>query len=53
MSAAEIVIASAKRTAVGSFNGAFGNTPAHELGAVAIKAALEAAQGRARARSTR
>ena len=33
MSAPEIVIASAKRTAVGSFNGAFGNTPAHELGA--------------------
>ncbi len=40
----EIVIASAKRTAVGSFNGAFANTPAHELGAVAIKAALEAAR---------
>jgi acetyl-CoA C-acetyltransferase len=44
MSAAEIVIASAKRTAVGSFNGAFGNTPAHELGAAAIKAALAAAK---------
>jgi len=43
MSAPEIVIASAKRTAVGSFNGAFANTPAHELGAVAIKAALDAA----------
>jgi acetyl-CoA C-acetyltransferase len=43
MSASEIVIASAKRTAVGSFNGAFANTPAHELGAVAIKAAIEAA----------
>ena len=28
MSATQIVIASAKRTAVGSFNGAFGNTPA-------------------------
>ena len=40
MSATEIVIASAKRTAVGSFNGAFANTPAHELGATAIKAAL-------------
>ncbi len=36
-----IVIASAARTAVGSFNGAFANTPAHELGAAAIKAALE------------
>ena len=44
MPASEIVIASAKRTAVGSFNGAFGSTPAHELGAVAIKGALEAAK---------
>src|SRR5579863_5249639 len=44
MPATEIVIASAKRTAVGSFNGAFGSTPAHELGAVAIKGALEAAK---------
>jgi acetyl-CoA C-acetyltransferase len=44
MSATDIVIASAKRTAVGSFNGAFANTPAHELGAVAIKAALTAAK---------
>jgi acetyl-CoA C-acetyltransferase len=35
-----IVIASAARTAVGSFNGAFANMPAHELGTVAIKAAL-------------
>jgi acetyl-CoA C-acetyltransferase len=38
-----IVIASAARTAVGSFNGAFAGTPAHELGAAAIKAALERA----------
>jgi len=38
--AAEIVIVSAARTAVGSFNGAFAATPAHELGAAAIKAAL-------------
>ena len=44
MSATEIVIASAKRTAVGSFNGAFANTPAHELGARAITAALAAAK---------
>ena len=44
MSVPEIVIASAKRTAVGSFNGAFANTPAHELGAAAIKAALESAR---------
>jgi acetyl-CoA C-acetyltransferase len=36
----DIVIASAARTPVGSFNGAFANTPAHDLGAVAIKAAL-------------
>ncbi|WP_424931743.1 acetyl-CoA C-acetyltransferase [Amaricoccus macauensis] len=39
----DIVIASAARTAVGSFNGSFANTPAHELGATAIKAALERA----------
>jgi acetyl-CoA C-acetyltransferase len=44
MSATEIVIASAKRTAVGSFNGVFANTPAHELGATAITAALAAAK---------
>lgn len=37
------MIASAARTAVGSFNGAFANTPAHELGAAAIKAVLERA----------
>src|SRR6478736_4878565 len=44
MSEDNIVIVGAARTAVGSFNGAFGNTPAHELGAVAIKAALERAK---------
>ncbi|MCO6388216.1 acetyl-CoA C-acetyltransferase [Aliihoeflea sp. 40Bstr573] len=38
-----IVVASAARTPVGSFNGAFATVPAHELGAVAIKAALERA----------
>lgn len=38
-----IVIASAARTPVGSFLGAFANVPAHELGAVAIKGALERA----------
>ena len=42
--ATDIVIVSAARTAVGSFNGAFGNTPAHDLGAAAIKAALERAK---------
>ena len=36
----DIVITAAKRTPVGSFNGAFGATPAHELGRVAIEAAL-------------
>ncbi len=44
MAQAEIVIVGAARTPVGSFNGAFANTPAHELGAVAIKAALERAK---------
>jgi acetyl-CoA C-acetyltransferase len=39
----QIVIAGAARTPVGSFNGAFANVPAHELGAAAIKAALERA----------
>jgi acetyl-CoA C-acetyltransferase len=43
MSAKDIVIASAKRTAVGSFNGKFANTPAHELAATAITAALASA----------
>jgi acetyl-CoA C-acetyltransferase len=42
--ATDIVIASAARTAVASFNGAFANTPAHDLGAIAIKAALERAK---------
>ena len=39
----DIVIVSAARTAVGAFNGAFANLPAHELGKVAIRAALERA----------
>ena len=39
----DVVIVSATRTAVGAFNGAFANTPAHDLGATAIKAALELA----------
>src|SRR5579862_6309147 len=39
----DIVIVSAARTPVGAFNGAFANLPAHELGKVAIKAALERA----------
>lgn len=43
MTSPSIVIASAARTAVGSFNGSFANTPAHELGAAVIKAVLERA----------
>ena len=39
----DIVIVSAARTPVGSFNGALASLPAHELGAVAIKAAVERA----------
>ena len=39
-----IVIASAARTPVGAFNGALASQPAHELGKVAIKAALERAR---------
>lgn len=35
-----IVVASAARTPVGSFNGAFANTPAHELGAIAVREVL-------------
>src|SRR3546814_312793 len=36
----EVVITAAKRTPVGSFLGSFATTPAHELGRVAIEAAL-------------
>ena len=39
----DIVIVSAARTPVGAFNGRFRSLPAHELGKVAIKAALERA----------
>ena len=35
-----IVIASAARTAVGSFGGAFANTPAHDLGTAVLKAVV-------------
>jgi len=37
----EVVITAAKRTPVGSFLGHFATTPAHELGRVAIQAALQ------------
>jgi len=40
----EIVIASAARTPVGAFNGAFASLSAHALGTVAIKAAMERAK---------
>ena len=40
----DVVIVSAARTPVGSFNGSFANIPAHELGAVAIKAAMDRAK---------
>ncbi len=39
----DIVIVGAVRTPVGAFNGAFGNTPAHDLGKIAIKAAIDRA----------
>jgi acetyl-CoA C-acetyltransferase len=42
--ASPIAIASAARTPVGSFNGALASLPAHDLGKVAIKAALERAR---------
>ena len=38
-----VVIASAARTAVGSFSGSFANTPAHELGATVLEAVVERA----------
>mgnify|MGYP001952470876 CR=1 FL=1 len=38
-----VVIASAARTAVGSFNGSFANTPAHDLGAAVLSALVERA----------
>jgi acetyl-CoA C-acetyltransferase len=38
-----VVIASAARTAVGSFGGAFATTPAHDLGAAILEAVVERA----------
>jgi acetyl-CoA C-acetyltransferase len=38
-----VVIASAARTAVGSFGGSFANTPAHDLGAAVLNALVERA----------
>ena len=48
----DIVIVSATRTPVGSFNGSFANVPAHELGTIVMKAAMEQA-GRRRRRHRR
>jgi len=44
MARQDFVIVGAARTAVGSFNGAFANTPAHDLGKVAIQAAMSRAK---------
>jgi acetyl-CoA C-acetyltransferase len=38
-----VVIASAARTAVGSFSGSFANTPAHDLGATVLEAVVQRA----------
>ena len=43
-----IVIASAARTPVGAFNGSLASLKAHELGQIAIKAALDRANVPAR-----
>ena len=40
----DVVIVSAARTPVGSFNGAFAATPAHTLGAIAVKEAMARAK---------
>jgi len=39
----DVVIVGAARTPIGAFSGTLTNTPAHDLGAIAIKAALERA----------
>src|SRR6201996_8199321 len=43
MSDTDIVIVSAQRTPVGSFNGALASLPAHDLGRIAIQSAVERA----------
>src|SRR5579863_3018991 len=40
----DMVIVAAARTPVGSFNGVFASVPAHTLGMVAVKAAMERAK---------
>lgn len=44
MASTDIVIVGAARTPVGSFNGALSSLPAHELGAIAVQAALARAK---------
>jgi acetyl-CoA C-acetyltransferase len=44
MQTTDIVIAGAVRTAVGAFNSAFANVPAHELGAAAVREAVARAK---------
>ncbi len=40
----DVVIVSATRTPIGSFNGSYANTPAHNLGTAVIKSALDQAK---------
>ena len=44
MPSTDIVIAAAARTPVGTFNGAFASTPAHDLGAAAVAEVLKRAK---------
>jgi len=44
MQSSDVVIAGAGRTAVGAFNGAFGSTPAHDLGATVVADVLKRAK---------
>jgi acetyl-CoA C-acetyltransferase len=44
MQSSDVVIAGAGRTAVGAFNGAFGSTPAHDLGAAVVADVLKRAK---------
>ena len=48
----EVVIVSAARTPIGKFLGALSGVPAHQLGATAIKAAVERAGVKPRVLST-
>ena len=37
----DVVIVSARRTPIGTFQGAFSNLPAHKLGSIVIKSLIE------------